>query len=424
MSVISDRIKDELERRAGEVEVQPDRPSSVEAGDRFVVKLEVPASMDVELEPEVPFDPVPKTHTVRKGETLSAIARQHDTSWQKLAQINKLEDPDLLRIGQVLTLPSEDGDGDSTSSSVTVPITSSKVTWKVEREPSNDAQEGEDYIRKEPEPTRRGNVWEHTVSMLLAPAVVAQRVPPARPARWRLKPEVHLTAQTDEVPELAALGEERQTATTDLDALSVAVGALEVPSVLAAFSEVGYNLSKDGGRLVVVPTDVPVPNLDGLIATLNSVQKTIAKLKGLVGLAGLFTGLGNGLSTLLKAIEVPAGSPHKLYFKSVNETRDLGKGFAPEWRHRRFQDDHGAEDDIDSLLLVSLDQRLELYEDQDFKDKKVDVAPSTSQFWIGIPDFHNIRKFTPSDGKVRASVTNFSDEAHSFRLRPRAFLQR
>jgi hypothetical protein len=239
-----------------------------------------------------------------------------------------------------------------------------------------------------------------------------------RPTRWRIEPEVKLTARTDQVPELHQLGEQPQTTTTELPPLPVALGALQVPTIFAAFSEIDYNVSKDGGRLVVVPTDVPVENLDGVIATINSVQSTLAKLKGLVGLAELVTGLNTGLATLLRAIQVPAGSPHTLYFKRADETRDLGKGFAADWRHRRFQDDHGAEDDIDSLLLVSVDQRLHLFRDQDFKKTSVEIIPSPSQFWIGIRDFHKVKDFTPSGAGVSSSVTDFSDEAHSFRLGP------
>lgn len=45
------------------------------------------------------------THTVRRGDTLSAIARRHsDGDWRRLARINGIADPHRIRIGQVIRL--------------------------------------------------------------------------------------------------------------------------------------------------------------------------------------------------------------------------------------------------------------------------------------------------------------------------------
>lgn len=46
-----------------------------------------------------------KTYTVRAGDTLTAIAARHGTTWQRLAQLNGLANPDLIHPGQVLRLP-------------------------------------------------------------------------------------------------------------------------------------------------------------------------------------------------------------------------------------------------------------------------------------------------------------------------------
>jgi resuscitation-promoting factor RpfB len=43
-------------------------------------------------------------YTVKAGDTLSEIAAANDTSWQRLAEINGLENPDLILIGQELSL--------------------------------------------------------------------------------------------------------------------------------------------------------------------------------------------------------------------------------------------------------------------------------------------------------------------------------
>jgi LysM repeat protein len=43
-------------------------------------------------------------YTVKKGDTLSEIAQRYNTSWQRLARINQLGNPDLILIGQELEL--------------------------------------------------------------------------------------------------------------------------------------------------------------------------------------------------------------------------------------------------------------------------------------------------------------------------------
>jgi LysM repeat protein len=45
------------------------------------------------------------TYKVKSGDSLSAIAAAHGTTWQVLAELNGIKDPKKLRVGQVLTLP-------------------------------------------------------------------------------------------------------------------------------------------------------------------------------------------------------------------------------------------------------------------------------------------------------------------------------
>lgn len=49
--------------------------------------------------------PATKYHTVRAGDTLYAISRQYGVSIQKIATANKLTNPNLIRVGQVLVIP-------------------------------------------------------------------------------------------------------------------------------------------------------------------------------------------------------------------------------------------------------------------------------------------------------------------------------
>lgn len=46
------------------------------------------------------------THIVQRGETLSGIARQHRTTVAQLQRLNQLTNVHLIRVGQVLKLPS------------------------------------------------------------------------------------------------------------------------------------------------------------------------------------------------------------------------------------------------------------------------------------------------------------------------------
>jgi len=51
-------------------------------------------------------------YTVERGDTLGAIARDHKVSVSDLTQANNIKNPDLIRIGQVLVIPGEDGKTD------------------------------------------------------------------------------------------------------------------------------------------------------------------------------------------------------------------------------------------------------------------------------------------------------------------------
>ena len=45
------------------------------------------------------------TYTVKKGDTLTAIAERYGTTWRTLAVLNNLDNPDLITVGQKLKIP-------------------------------------------------------------------------------------------------------------------------------------------------------------------------------------------------------------------------------------------------------------------------------------------------------------------------------
>ena len=53
-----------------------------------------------------PVDPF--THVVQRGENLTAIAKQHNTTVDELMKLNKIEDENKLQAGQALQLPKPD----------------------------------------------------------------------------------------------------------------------------------------------------------------------------------------------------------------------------------------------------------------------------------------------------------------------------
>lgn len=58
--------------------------------------------------PAAPAAPAPRTHTVASGDTLWAIAEQYlgdGNRYTEIAQLNNIENPDLINAGQVLTIP-------------------------------------------------------------------------------------------------------------------------------------------------------------------------------------------------------------------------------------------------------------------------------------------------------------------------------
>ena len=47
------------------------------------------------------------THTVKKGENLTSIAKKYGVTVEALVASNGIKDKNLIRVGQVLTIPSK-----------------------------------------------------------------------------------------------------------------------------------------------------------------------------------------------------------------------------------------------------------------------------------------------------------------------------
>jgi LysM repeat protein len=63
-------------------------------------------------------------YTVRAGDTLGLIAARHGTSIRRLLELNPLDNPNLILVGQALQLPSGSGGGDATAD---VPVSGART---------------------------------------------------------------------------------------------------------------------------------------------------------------------------------------------------------------------------------------------------------------------------------------------------------
>ena len=61
--------------------------------------------VNARLDAQQPVDKITDTHIVSSGDTLSAIARQNRTTVAELAKLNNITNPDFIRVGQVLKVP-------------------------------------------------------------------------------------------------------------------------------------------------------------------------------------------------------------------------------------------------------------------------------------------------------------------------------
>ncbi len=96
--------------------------------------------------------PAPSVITVRKGDTLYGLAKRYRLSATRLARINDLKSPYLLKTGQTLTLlskPEQKSKSHHTSTATTVVATAPGTRYKPKPKPSNSgaARSGSDNKR-------------------------------------------------------------------------------------------------------------------------------------------------------------------------------------------------------------------------------------------------------------------------------------
>jgi nucleoid-associated protein YgaU len=78
-----------------------------EAAKAGVPKVDVPEvpAPEAPAEPAAPAEAEYRTYTVKSGDTLSEIAAGFGVDWHEMAELNNLENPDLIYPGQVFKVP-------------------------------------------------------------------------------------------------------------------------------------------------------------------------------------------------------------------------------------------------------------------------------------------------------------------------------
>lgn len=64
-----------------------------------------PSPKQILGEQESSTSPEYQIYEVKKGDTLFNLSQKYEVSWQTLAEINRLEEPYILRVGQKLKVP-------------------------------------------------------------------------------------------------------------------------------------------------------------------------------------------------------------------------------------------------------------------------------------------------------------------------------
>ena len=70
-----------------------------------------------------------ESYTVKSGDTLSEIAKEKNTSVEKLVELNKIENPDFIKVGQILELDEENLSAGSTETATEEAVTYEDVTY-------------------------------------------------------------------------------------------------------------------------------------------------------------------------------------------------------------------------------------------------------------------------------------------------------
>lgn len=113
------------------------------------------------------------TYTVKKGDTLSAIAKQYGTTYQEIAKANGISDPNKIYAGQTLKIGSDDSSATKTSTSATTAASTQTEAPKFEYKaytPSDTVAQAEALLQQQlaNKPGEYQSTWEGKLNDTIA----------------------------------------------------------------------------------------------------------------------------------------------------------------------------------------------------------------------------------------------------------------
>ena len=108
------------------------------------------------------------TYTVKKGDTLSAIAKQYGTTYQDIAKANGISNPNVIQVGQVLKIGNDDSSSTSSggSSSSATPAEPKYPAWT----PSETVTQADSLLQQHlaTKPGEYQSTWQDQLNQIIS----------------------------------------------------------------------------------------------------------------------------------------------------------------------------------------------------------------------------------------------------------------
>lgn len=227
--------------------------------------------------------PAARTHRVQKGETLSSIASSYGTSWKALADYNNLSNPNVLKVGQEISIP------DSLSAVApvkrsSVPVSSRPVPASIKQGTSYTIQKGDTL----------GSIAKRSgltvTEIKLANGLKSDRIIAGKKLSIPKKGEVRAPAVAKPIPAKAANPVPAVTESAPLPAPAPMAEAAPVAPVVPVVPETAAPAVPAGNAPVYEHVLYPGETLDDVARQYGSSQQEIMKLNSIPDAASVKPG--------------------------------------------------------------------------------------------------------------------------------------
>ena len=104
-----------------------------------------------------------ESYTVKSGDTLSEIAKEKNTSVEKLVELNKIENPDFIKVGQILELDKEKRSKISTTTTYKAATYNAPATTTTYSQPAT-ANRSSNVVLPNELTGVPASTWEHIIA--------------------------------------------------------------------------------------------------------------------------------------------------------------------------------------------------------------------------------------------------------------------